>query len=115
MSFINPCHRSLAYGDGHIQGDGQLGQVPGWIAAAQEAGHNVVALATGDPISVSLGDGGTPQALSAFIKAETQRVALQALGYKPAEVSKLVSAAAAPGDSAEAIIRKALKSALRAS
>ena len=22
MSFINPCHRSLAYGDGHIQGDG---------------------------------------------------------------------------------------------
>ena len=42
-------------------------------------------------------------------------VALQALGYKPAEVSKLVSAAAAPGDSAEAIIRKALKSALRAS
>lgn len=40
-------------------------------------------------------------------------VALQALGYKPAEVSKLVSAAAAPGDTAEAIIRKALKSALR--
>lgn len=40
-------------------------------------------------------------------------VALQALGYKPAEVSKLVSAAAAPGDSAETIIRKALKSALR--
>ncbi|MBV2192106.1 MAG: precorrin-6y C5,15-methyltransferase (decarboxylating) subunit CbiE [Azonexus sp.] len=30
--------------------DGQLGQVPGWIAAAQEAGHNVVALATGDPL-----------------------------------------------------------------
>ncbi|AJY71337.1 MAG: hypothetical protein KUA37_08705 [Desulfomicrobium sp.] len=27
MSFINPCHRGLAYGDGHIQGDGQLGQV----------------------------------------------------------------------------------------
>lgn len=40
-------------------------------------------------------------------------VALQALGYKPAEVAKLVQAAAAPGDSAEAIIRKALKSALR--
>lgn len=40
-------------------------------------------------------------------------VALQALGYKPAEVSKLVAAAAAPGDTAEAIIRKALKSALR--
>lgn len=41
-------------------------------------------------------------------------VALQSLGYKPAEVSKLVQAAAAPGDTAEAIIRKALKSALRA-
>ena len=27
MSFINPCHRGLAYGDGHIQGDGQLGQI----------------------------------------------------------------------------------------
>ena len=27
MSFINPCHRGLAYGDGHIQGDGELGQV----------------------------------------------------------------------------------------
>ena len=27
MSFINPCHRRLAYGAGHIQGDGQLGQV----------------------------------------------------------------------------------------
>lgn len=40
-------------------------------------------------------------------------VALQALGYKPVEVSKLVAAAAAPGDTAEAIIRKALKSALR--
>lgn len=40
-------------------------------------------------------------------------VALQALGYKPAEVSKLVQAAAAPGDTAETIIRKALKSALR--
>jgi len=41
-------------------------------------------------------------------------VALQALGYKPAEVSKLVQAAAEPGDSAETIIRKALKSVLRA-
>ncbi len=39
--------------------------------------------------------------------------ALQSLGYKPIEVSKLVSSVAAPGDTAEAIIRKALKSALR--
>lgn len=40
-------------------------------------------------------------------------VALQALGYKPQEVSKLVQAAAEPGDNAEAIIRKALRQALK--
>ena len=40
-------------------------------------------------------------------------VALQSLGYKPAEVTRLVRDAAAPGDSAEDIIRKALKAALR--
>jgi Holliday junction DNA helicase RuvA len=40
-------------------------------------------------------------------------VALQALGYKPAEISRLVRDASAPGDSAEDIIRKALKAALR--
>ncbi|MBA8888356.1 Holliday junction DNA helicase RuvA [Dokdonella fugitiva] len=40
-------------------------------------------------------------------------VALQALGYKPAEVARLVRDAAAPGDRAEDIIRKALKAALR--
>ena len=40
-------------------------------------------------------------------------VALQALGYKPAEVSRLVRDAAASGDRAEDIIRKALKAALR--
>ncbi|MDR2013897.1 MAG: Holliday junction branch migration protein RuvA [Rhodanobacter sp.] len=40
-------------------------------------------------------------------------VALQALGYKPAEVAKLVRAASAPGDRAEDILRKALKAALR--
>jgi hypothetical protein len=27
MAFINPCHRGLAYGDGHIQDNSQLGQV----------------------------------------------------------------------------------------
>lgn len=27
MAFINPNHRGLAYGDGYLQGDGQLGQV----------------------------------------------------------------------------------------
>lgn len=40
-------------------------------------------------------------------------VALQALGYKPAEVTRLVAKAFEPGDSAETIIRKALKAALR--
>jgi Holliday junction DNA helicase RuvA len=39
-------------------------------------------------------------------------VALQQLGYKPAEISRMVKEAA-PGDSAEDIIRKALKSMLR--
>jgi Holliday junction DNA helicase RuvA len=39
-------------------------------------------------------------------------VALQQLGYKPAEISRMVKEAAA-GDSAEEIIRKALKSVLR--
>ena len=40
-------------------------------------------------------------------------VALQALGYRPAEVTRLVRDAASPGDRAEDIIRKALKAALR--
>ena len=40
-------------------------------------------------------------------------IALQALGYKPAEGTRLVREAAAPGDRAENIIRKALKAALR--
>jgi Holliday junction DNA helicase RuvA len=39
-------------------------------------------------------------------------VALQQLGYKPAEVTRLVQKVAAEGDSAEAIIRKALRAAL---
>lgn len=39
--------------------------------------------------------------------------ALETLGYKPTEVARLVRAAAAPGDSAEDIIRKALRAALR--
>ncbi|HEX7815261.1 Holliday junction branch migration protein RuvA [Dyella sp.] len=39
-------------------------------------------------------------------------VALQQLGYKPAEVTRLVQKVAAEGDSAETIIRKALRAAL---
>ena len=40
-------------------------------------------------------------------------VALQQLGYKPAEVARLVKECARPDDTAEAIIRKALTLALR--
>jgi Holliday junction DNA helicase RuvA len=40
-------------------------------------------------------------------------VALQQLGYKPAEVARLVKEAAEAGDTAESIIRKALRAALR--
>ena len=40
-------------------------------------------------------------------------VALQQLGYKPAEAARMVREAKAEGDDAAAIIRKALKSALR--
>lgn len=40
-------------------------------------------------------------------------VALQALGYKPAEAARLVEQSAEPGDDAETIIRKSLKRALR--
>jgi len=39
-------------------------------------------------------------------------VALQQLGYKPVEVTRLVQKVAAEGDDAEAIIRKALRAAL---
>jgi Holliday junction DNA helicase RuvA len=40
-------------------------------------------------------------------------VALQSLGYKPAEVARMVRDAAVSGDRAEEIIRKALKASLR--
>ena len=40
-------------------------------------------------------------------------VALQQLGYKPVEASRMARDAASDGDTAEAIIRKALKAALR--
>ena len=40
-------------------------------------------------------------------------IALQQLGYKPAEAARMARDAAAPGDDAATIIRKALQSALR--
>jgi Holliday junction DNA helicase RuvA len=40
-------------------------------------------------------------------------IALQQLGYKPAEATRMARDATAPGDEAATIIRKALQSALR--
>lgn len=54
--------------------------------------------------------GATPVPLDPVSEAT---VALQALGYKPQEVMRLVAKVSQPGDSAEAIIRKALTAALR--
>lgn len=55
---------------------------------------------------------GGPKAVPADPALEAA-IALQQLGYKPAEVSRLVKDASAPGDSTEAIIRKALKAMLQ--
>ncbi|NCT67504.1 MAG: Holliday junction branch migration protein RuvA [Rhodanobacteraceae bacterium] len=60
--------------------------------------------------------GGVPAAAGGATAADPATeagIALQALGYKPAEVTRLVRDASAPGDRAEDIIRKALKAALR--
>ena len=57
--------------------------------------------------------GATPRATGAPLDAAGEAtVALQQLGYKPVEVSRLVQKVAAEGDDAEAIIRKALRAAL---
>ena len=57
--------------------------------------------------------GSSPQRAGAPLDASGEAaVALQQLGYKPAEVSRLVQKVASEGDSAEAIIRKALRAAL---
>ena len=64
-----------------------------------------------DGLSVSLP--GMPASAAAPLDASGEAtVALQQLGYKPAEVTRLVQKVAADGDSAEAIIRKALRAAL---
>ena len=54
--------------------------------------------------------------LSAGVPADPQSeatIALQQLGYKPAEAARMARDAAAAGDDAALIIRKALQSALR--
>jgi Holliday junction DNA helicase RuvA len=71
-----------------------------------ELRDRVDGIAGGMPAAI----GGVPGAVDPVTEAS---VALQALGYKPAEVTRLVRDAAAPGDRAEEIIRKALKAALR--
>jgi Holliday junction DNA helicase RuvA len=64
-----------------------------------------------DGLAVSLP--GMPASAAAPLDASGEAtVALQQLGYKPAEVTRLVQKVAADGDSAEAIIRKALRAAL---
>ena len=60
--------------------------------------------------------GGVPGASAMPIPADPlseATIALQQLGYKPAEAQRMAKAAAGEGDTAEAIIRKALQSALR--
>ena len=77
---------------------------------------------TAERIVVELRDraadlGGSPLALAgkgvAADPLSEAIAALQTLGYKPAEALKMAEKAQADGDDAEAIIRKALKSALR--
>lgn len=64
-----------------------------------------------DGLGVSMPGFGTAQGAPADPAAEAT-VALQQLGYKPAEVARLVQKVAASGDDAETIIRKALRAAL---
>lgn len=60
------------------------------------------------------GAGSTPVLAAGVMDAQGEAtIALQQLGYKPAEAERMVKKAAAEGDSAEAIIRKALQAALK--
>ena len=64
--------------------------------------------------AADFGAGGGPLAAGAAADAQSEAtVALQQLGYKPAEAARMARDAAAAGDDAATIIRKALKSALR--
>lgn len=56
--------------------------------------------------------GGSTQAAAPLDPAGEAAVALQQLGYKSTEVTRLVQKVAAAGDSVESIIRKALRAAL---
>ena len=63
----------------------------------------------GNVVAAAPADGVAPVARDPRSEAEA---ALQQLGYKPAEAARLAAAAAADGDDAETIIRKALRAAL---
>jgi holliday junction DNA helicase RuvA len=64
--------------------------------------------------AADLGSSGAADSLPAAADATSEAIiALQQLGYKPAEATKMARAAAGAGDDAAAIIRKALQSALR--
>lgn len=65
--------------------------------------------------AADLGGGGRgPITAGATLDPESEAAtALQALGYKPAEALRMARQATADGDTAEAIIRKALKAALK--
>ena len=64
--------------------------------------------------AADLGGGGPAGAGGVPLEPQSEAVvALQQLGYKPAEAARMVRDSAAAGDDAATIIRKALKSALR--
>lgn len=66
--------------------------------------------------AAALADGTGAPAMAGAVTADPlseATVALQQLGYRPAEAQKMARAAAADGDAPETIIRKALQSALR--
>ena len=65
-----------------------------------------------DGLAVTLPGMGVPVNGAPLDPAGEATVALQQLGYKPAEVTRLVQKVAADGDTAESIIRKALRAAL---
>lgn len=69
-----------------------------------------------DKVSDLGGSGGIalPRGVPVPLDPESEAAsALQALGYKPADALRMVRQSAAEGDDAEAIIRKALKAALK--
>ena len=66
-----------------------------------------------DGISMGTGGGPVTQGSTSTDPATEARSALASLGYKPAEVSLMVSAVAEPGMDAEEIIRKALQTRIK--